>query len=195
MIILIQGPPSSGKTTLGNGLSNYFGIPHFSKYEIKESLFNTLGTDDSDWSRKLGISSNDLLFLLINKYISSESNVIIETNITSTNDREKLRSTLLGHDQKIFEVFLDAPKLILMDRFKKRWDSGTRHSGHVDDQRYKEVEEYVNIRKARPTETGNKFIMVNTEEENAISVLNIVVAELESIAFVTQRVPIVKTRL
>ena len=187
MIILIQGPPGSGKTTLGSGLSNYFGIPHFSKDEIKESLFNTLGTEDSDWSRKLGISSNDLLFLLINKHISSESNVIIETNITSTNDREKLRCTLLGHDQKIFEVFLDAPKLILMDRFKKRSDSGTRHAGHVDDHRYKEVEEYINIRKARPTEIGNKLIRVNTEEENVKSVLNIVVTELESVALVTGR--------
>ena len=55
--IVISGPPATGKTTLGTDLKRHYNVLFIYKDLIKDSLFDTLGIKDSDWSRQLGIAS------------------------------------------------------------------------------------------------------------------------------------------
>ncbi len=59
--IIISGPPGAGKTTIGKLLSKELSLPFFYKDEIKESLFDTLGWSDAEWSKKLGVASMKIL--------------------------------------------------------------------------------------------------------------------------------------
>ena len=60
-LVLISGAPGTGKTTMGRHLATGLRIPYLGKDLIKESLFDSLGTKDREWSVKLGIASIEKL--------------------------------------------------------------------------------------------------------------------------------------
>jgi predicted kinase len=53
-MVLVTGPPASGKTTLARPLASHLGLPLLGKDTIKEALFDALGVGDRAWSRRLG---------------------------------------------------------------------------------------------------------------------------------------------
>lgn len=179
MLILIQGPPGSGKTTLGRRLSKAFAIPHFSKDDIKESLFNTLGVKDSAWSKKLGSSSNSILLLLIARCCSTSGSIIVETNFTIKEDIAKMKLLPLGSNQHVFELYLYAPKNVLLRRIEARWNSSCRHYGHVDDQRYSDIEAYIENKISQPLEIGSETLKVDTEKKSSDEVFELAKSKLE----------------
>ena len=62
LIIVVSGAPCTGKTTLGRRIAQEFRLPFLSKDAFKESLSDTLGRGDLEWSKKLGVASIMLLF-------------------------------------------------------------------------------------------------------------------------------------
>jgi tRNA uridine 5-carbamoylmethylation protein Kti12 len=48
-LVLVTGPPTSGKTTLARPLAHHLDLPLLGKDAIKEALFDTLGTGDRAW--------------------------------------------------------------------------------------------------------------------------------------------------
>ncbi|MDP6369585.1 MAG: hypothetical protein QF615_08250, partial [Planctomycetota bacterium] len=55
-LILVSGAAATGKTTVANLLSAGLRIPVISKDAIKESLFESLGWNNREWSRKVGFA-------------------------------------------------------------------------------------------------------------------------------------------
>lgn len=54
VLIIVLGPPCAGKTTLARRIAQEFQLPLIAKDDIKESLFDSLGWRDREWSKKLG---------------------------------------------------------------------------------------------------------------------------------------------
>ena len=54
LIVLVNGAPASGKTTLSRRLAGDLGLPLLAKDAIKEVLYDTLGAPDRARSRELG---------------------------------------------------------------------------------------------------------------------------------------------
>ena len=53
-ILLVTGPPASGKTFVARVLADRLGLQLIEKDTIKETLYDSLGTDDGAWSQQLG---------------------------------------------------------------------------------------------------------------------------------------------
>ncbi len=51
-IVLVTGPPASGKSFVAALVAERFGLPLIAKDAIKETLFESLGTGDVAWSQR-----------------------------------------------------------------------------------------------------------------------------------------------
>src|SRR5690606_17314401 len=61
-LIVVTGRPAAGKTTLAMRLGRALALPVFGKDRLKEVLFDQLGWQDREWSKKLGAASAELLY-------------------------------------------------------------------------------------------------------------------------------------
>ena len=52
-LVVVTGAVASGKTTVAVPLARALGLPLLAKDTVKEALFDSLGTGDPDWSKRL----------------------------------------------------------------------------------------------------------------------------------------------
>src|SRR5690349_16575481 len=92
LLVVVTGMPSSGKTTVAEGLARDLRLPLIAKDEIKESLYDSLGADDVTSSGRLGAAAYALIFALTRAMLSSGVSVIAEANFFR--DQEPLFAAL-----------------------------------------------------------------------------------------------------
>jgi glucokinase len=120
-LVLVTGPPASGKTTLAQPLAHHLGLPLLGKDIIKEALFDTLGTGDRAWSRRLGRASYRVLLAMLGEV----SAAVVDANFYPDHG-----PSLLQACPRPIEVFCRCPATEVERRFTRR--APTRHPGHVD---------------------------------------------------------------
>ncbi len=131
LLLIVSGPPGAGKTTLARQLAPALGLPLFTKDDIKESLFESLGWSDREWSKKLGAATWDLLFVLIERTLEGRGSAIFESNFDRELHRETFRDLQPKAPHTLVEVHCTADIEVLAARFNKREESGERHAGHA----------------------------------------------------------------
>ena len=67
------------------------------------------------------------------------------------------------------EIFLESEPSVLFERYKKRWDSGERHRGHVDHERFEEFQHKLMNDTLMPLEISDKIIRINTTDFNNVN--------------------------
>ena len=80
LVILVSGPPCVGKTTLATRLASQLGMPLLSKDSIKETMFDTLGWSDREWSKKLGVASITLFYQWIDSQLVAGQSIVAESS-------------------------------------------------------------------------------------------------------------------
>lgn len=129
-LIIIQGAPASGKTTISRQLVERLdGVILLSKDDIKEFLFDTQPAGDREWSRVLGRASIAAMYAIAETILKSGKSVMLE----SAFDSEYARADIEALNVEVIEVFCDCSPRILSERFALRTNT-TRHPGHLDDQ-------------------------------------------------------------
>jgi predicted kinase len=131
LLIVVTGMPSSGKTTVAEGLAVRLRLPLIAKDTIKESLFDTLGADDVDASARLGRAAYPLMFALARANLESGASTIVEANFF----RDQAREFRSLPEHRIVQVLCQAPLGILLERYAGR----LRHRGHHDAEKIKEL--------------------------------------------------------
>jgi predicted kinase len=131
MLLVVTGMPSSGKTTVAEGLASRLRLPLIAKDEIKESLYESLGADDVAASGRLGAAAYELLFVLAATMLESGVSVIVEANFFR--GQEPSFAALPPH--RLVQLHCESPLPILLDRYGKR----IRHPGHHDAEKIKEL--------------------------------------------------------
>jgi glucokinase len=121
VLVLVNGPPASGKTTLAVPLATVLGLPLIGKDLIKEALFDTLGSGDRAWSRRLGQASYEVLYAVVGALPAA----VLDANL---GPEAAPRLQALGAD--LIEVFCRCPGDEVERRFAAR--APDRHPGHVD---------------------------------------------------------------
>jgi predicted kinase len=132
-LVIIQGAPAAGKSTLRKKLAADLDIPCLSKDEIKEFLFENLELSDRQFSRTQGKASSVMLSSFAHAMLTDGQSVLIESAFYSEFAKPELKKIGESTNAKIIEFFCHVDENIRKDRFKNRAKDGSRHPGHMDD--------------------------------------------------------------
>ncbi|MFH1192057.1 MAG: AAA family ATPase [bacterium] len=168
LLLIISGYPATGKTTLGRKLSEYLKIPFLCKDDIKESLFDSLGCDDREWSKKLGQASFELLWQLTETMLKAETPLIIEAFFHREFARDKLLNFKKKYKYFPIEINCASEENIRLERFKERNETGDRHPRHVDHINYKNTSLNELKNKKSSLDIGGKFFNLDTTNFNKV---------------------------
>src|SRR5207302_10807458 len=91
LVLIVTGPPASGKTTIGRPLARALALPFLSKDLFEEILFDSLASSDREWSRRIGLASMQLLFRCAEVLLEAGT-VHVRWKATSTRGGIRLRS-------------------------------------------------------------------------------------------------------
>lgn len=128
-IVLVSGPPASGKTTIARLLAARLGFALLTKDDIKESLFTSLlaAPGDLSASRRIGAAAMDLLWALAPHCPS----LVLEANFRTRSPYERSKVTTLLATAHIVEVHCRLPLEEASRRFADRARRQRHHPAHV----------------------------------------------------------------
>ena len=130
-IVLISGPPASGKTTIARPLAAALDFALLTKDDIKESLFASLNGPPGDlaFSRRIGSAAMDLLWALAPHC----PQLILEANFRtkSAHEREQLSALLASPNSRAVEIHCRIPLDEAARRFADRASTARHHPAHV----------------------------------------------------------------
>jgi predicted kinase len=130
LVVLVSGAPGTGKTALLRDLAPRLGLPVIAKDDIKESLGDSLGTADLQWSRRLGAATWELLFLLYERLLEGRASFIAESNFSTLNNRDRFRALMERFPFVPVEVHCFTDPATIAERLRGRQARAERHAVH-----------------------------------------------------------------
>ncbi|HEV2073808.1 MAG TPA: ATP-binding protein [Thermomicrobiales bacterium] len=171
-LIIVNGPPASGKSTLGKEIAAELGIPLLSKDAIKEEMYDSLGKIERKISRRLGETSMRLMYTVARKILDAGLGVVIEANFYHGISEKDLSKLIAVSDAVM--VHCTAPEEILKQRYIERAQSGERHPVHDDANRVDELGKDLDDGIYDPLNLGIPLIQVDSSDGFDPSVAEIV---------------------
>jgi predicted kinase len=164
----VTGPPASGKSTIARELAAALPAPVIAKDPVKEALFDALGTGDPAWSRKLGIATYAILFLELEQELVAGRSCVLEANFDHNEASAQLAAIQLKHPFRALQIVCTASREALIERFVAR--AGSRHPGHIDDERLEDVIESIDAGRWRALELDGELVDVDTTDWSTVDV-------------------------
>jgi len=152
-LLLVGGAPASGKTLLARQLAARYGALLCTKDQIKEVLFDTLGTGEdaasltaasstaaprplsapaARWSRRLSDASFALLFGLAPALLHARRPVLLEGNFRPGEHEAALAALLCASRARLIQILCHASIATRAARLAARAGDPTRHPAHQD---------------------------------------------------------------
>ena len=129
LLVVVSGPPGSGKTELSGKLAKRLRLPLISKDMIKETLMDALPTSDRTTSTLIGGPTFALLFAVTRALLQARTGVMIEAPFLAQAHAELEDLSRLSACA-IIQCTLPSP--LAVQRYRTRFQSGARHPGHAD---------------------------------------------------------------
>jgi glucokinase len=160
-LVIVTGAPGVGKSTLAEALSRELSFVLIAKDDLKEVLFDSMGTGDRAWSRKLGTTSFDLMFLFARRVLEAGGSCILDANFT------RVEPLLALPADRVVQFFCTAPRAVVVSRYASR----ERHPGHLDGEIAEELAERLDAGEWQPLDLGGETIVVDTTQPSDLEAL------------------------
>ena len=128
LLVVVTGPPASGKSTIARDLASALDIPFLSKDELKERLYEEIGSG-GDVEERIEAAALAILYSVAASNLKVGVDVLVESNFDRDSDTKPLREL----PARIVQVHCGGDPGELVERFAERSASGRRHPGHDDD--------------------------------------------------------------
>lgn len=178
LVLLVTGAPASGKSTIARQLSRQLGIPLLSKDLFKETLFDELGWSDRQWSQRLGITSTALLFRSAAALLEVGQSLTIESNFYPEWDLPPLRQLADRFGCRFVQVVCTASTQTLLERYRRRIETGERHPGHTESEPLDEVLSRIANGRWDALDLDGLVITVDTDQSDSPDIESLVATVL-----------------
>lgn len=133
VLIIVNGLPGTGKTTLARRLAADVQLPIFSRDGLYETLYDALECRSGGSPPLLGSAAFTLLYAVIGSVLAAGQSVIVEQFF----GRPALRTAELlnlqhQYDFEPFQILCRTEGSVLLERFLARVRAEERHGGHQD---------------------------------------------------------------
>mgnify|MGYP001498073759 FL=1 len=185
-ILILQGGPATGKTTLGKKIAADLKLPYFSKDGIKEPIFDFVGcpttpaildkfsngpsidydSGDPLSGMKMEKASVAILFRLIEAHIRVGKSCVIDCTFGEVHESafRELQSDCFFYP---IQVYCHADAVELSRRYRQRAESGERHPGHFDHLLYESFSRNPSGWDLPPLEIGGAVFSIDTTNSTA----------------------------
>ena len=185
-IIILQGGPATGKTTLGKKVAKEFQLPYFSKDNIKELIFDYIGLPttpalfNDNTSKNTSYYKNEgelsgmkmdeasvaILFQLIEAEIQVKKSCIIDCTFDEIHSStfKKLKSKYFFFP---IQIYCYADLDVLSQRYKERAATRERHAGHFDNLLLKSFLEDPSRYDLGPIDIEGAMFSINTSKHTS----------------------------
>jgi predicted kinase len=157
LLVVVTGPPGSGKTTIAEEVRQRTGLPLIAKDAIKELLGEQLGVTEPADSKRLGSAVFALIGRLVRELLEQRVSVIAEGNFAVGyplfDDLPPVR---------IVQVHVGAPARVLAARRRER--ANERHPVHWDDEAEEEIVQRLARGEWEPLPLDGDLIRIDTSE-------------------------------
>jgi predicted kinase len=138
LLIVVNGPPAAGKTTLAEHLERALRLPHFSKDRFKERLYEIEESErwhallaEREFSARLGANSIAMMLEAAESVLASGGSVIVEANLRPELAGPELAAIEERTGCRLLQVLVTAETTTLLERYVERQRSEERHFGHL----------------------------------------------------------------
>jgi predicted kinase len=167
-ILVIAGPPASGKSTIAGDLAQRLALPLIDKDGIKEILFESLGIGDRAWSQRLGGATYALMFHTLGRQLAAGRPCVVEGTFTSDIANRRFAEVCGQWPFVALQIFCTAPEEVLVARYATR--APGRHPGHVDAAIVDELSAQVGGGRWAPLDIPGRMMTVDTRDFGAVDI-------------------------
>ena len=165
MIIIVQGPPASGKTSIAKKISSTFSFPHISRDLIQEWLSDVDTSNNKKIQSFCSHAGYELVFNLASELSKGKGSFIVEGCFNPDLAPIRMKELIGNSNHTIVEIFLTAENNILVERYLNRAGSSERHSAHgAESSRGEELAKHLEEVTYRPMRIGSKLIEIDNSD-------------------------------
>lgn len=163
LLIIVNGLPGTGKTTLARRLAADVKLPVFSRDGIYETLYDALECRSNGLPSLLGSATFTLLYYITGSVLAAGQSAIVEGFF----GRPEIRTAEFLHLQHSYDfeplqILCRADGRILLERFLVRLKAEERHASHQDMKWLEQNKERLLAGHLPPLALGGQLVEIDT---------------------------------